>query len=274
MVIFKVYENLPKIAYNIDMIIQMEQDKYHRLSDSEKQVINFLNENEHRIPQMSITDIAEETFTSTSTVSRTIKKAGFSGIAQFKFKIMEQLEGKANMPSSTYLNTVLDKSYQESVQTIENISIPSVLQAIEYIEQANRIFIFARGLSSLSAQEFATYLEILEYNVVLVNDVLLMKDVGQIIHEGDVAIFLTLQNSTPELSIAARVAKNKGANVVVCTCKEGTIMEDYADVVIMGHTEQIMETGNYVFYSRIPMYIITRAIIEFLNKERTGSDNG
>ena len=193
-----IYENLPKIQYNGSMIIQMEQEKYHRLSDSEKKVIAFLNENEKRIPDMSITDIAQETFTSTSTVSRTIKKAGFTGIAQFKFKIIDQLEERSNEPSSLYLNTVLDKSYQESVQTIESISIPSVLEAIEYIDKANRIFIFARGLSSLSAQEFATYLEILEYNVVLINDVLLMKDIGPIIHEGDLAVFLTLRNSTPE----------------------------------------------------------------------------
>ncbi|MFR1857495.1 MAG: hypothetical protein ACLTLT_04080 [[Clostridium] innocuum] len=54
------------------MIIQISKEVYDSLSDSEQQVINYLNENESSIPLMSITTIAEKTFTSPATVSRTI----------------------------------------------------------------------------------------------------------------------------------------------------------------------------------------------------------
>ena len=43
------------------MIIQISKEVYDNLSDSEQQVINYLNENEASIPLMSITTIAEKT---------------------------------------------------------------------------------------------------------------------------------------------------------------------------------------------------------------------
>lgn len=65
------------------MIIQISKEVYDSLSDSEQQVINYLNENESSIPLMSITTIAEKTFTSPATVSRTIQKCGFRGISEW-----------------------------------------------------------------------------------------------------------------------------------------------------------------------------------------------
>lgn len=54
------------------MFIQIDKGIYEKLSEAEKGVIQFLNQNEEKIPYMSITNIAEKTFTSQSTVSRAI----------------------------------------------------------------------------------------------------------------------------------------------------------------------------------------------------------
>ena len=56
------------------MFIQIDKGIYEKLSEAEKGVIQFLNQNEEKIPYMSITNIAEKTFTSHSTVSRAIQK--------------------------------------------------------------------------------------------------------------------------------------------------------------------------------------------------------
>ena len=56
------------------MFIQIDKGIYEKLSEAEKGVIQFLNQNEEKIPYMSITNIAEKTFTSQSTVSRAIQK--------------------------------------------------------------------------------------------------------------------------------------------------------------------------------------------------------
>lgn len=76
------------------MIIQLDKEIYERLSESEALVIDYINQNEDKIPVMSITSIAEKSFTSSATVSRTIQKCGFSGISELKFKISEQKQKK------------------------------------------------------------------------------------------------------------------------------------------------------------------------------------
>lgn len=72
------------------MIIDIKKDVYQSLSESEKKVIDFLNRNEQLIPELSITKMAEKTFTSSATISRTIQKCGFSGINELRYKISQQ----------------------------------------------------------------------------------------------------------------------------------------------------------------------------------------
>ena len=62
------------------MLIEVTQELKARLTASELQVVSWLNENEEKIPDDSINQIAEESFTSPATVSRAIRKAGFNGI--------------------------------------------------------------------------------------------------------------------------------------------------------------------------------------------------
>ena len=65
------------------MIIQISKEVYDSLSDSEQQVINYLNENESSIPLMSITTIAEKTFTSRQPFREPFRNADFAEYPSF-----------------------------------------------------------------------------------------------------------------------------------------------------------------------------------------------
>ena len=119
------------------MFIQIDKGIYEKLSEAEKGVIQFLNQNEEKIPYMSITNIAEKTFTSQSTVSRAIQKCGYQGISQLRYAISQQEQMKEHHESSYGVNNILAKSYRESTKTIDNISPVAMLQTIEYIKQEN-----------------------------------------------------------------------------------------------------------------------------------------
>ena len=55
------------------MLIKIDQDFHERLTTTEKHVINFINANPDKVLAMSILEVAEQTFSSPATVSRTIK---------------------------------------------------------------------------------------------------------------------------------------------------------------------------------------------------------
>ena len=78
------------------MIIQINKTVYQSLSESERCVIDFINQNETKIPLLSITSIAEKTFTSPATVTRAIQKCGFQGITELRYKLSQGT--RANSP--------------------------------------------------------------------------------------------------------------------------------------------------------------------------------
>ncbi len=247
------------------MIIYTNETLFDSLSETEKSIIDYINKNEEKIPYLSITNIAEKTFCSPATVSRTIQKCGFQGISELRFKVSQRKLEKAKDASPYQVNEILAKTYRECTQTIDNFHITSILQAIEYIKNAPKIYIYARGFTALVAEEFQMYLQLLGYDAIIVKDVMWMKHTDKIITHKDVVFILSIRSSTPELTDAARMAKAIGAKVIVCCCKTPTELESYADITIHGYSELIMNTKGQNVYSRVPLSIITRTIIEYLS---------
>ena len=68
------------------MLIEITEAEKELLTQTELNVVDWLNEHENRIFDLSISDIAVETYSSPATVSRAIRKCGFSGIAEMRFK--------------------------------------------------------------------------------------------------------------------------------------------------------------------------------------------
>lgn len=246
------------------MIIQIEKELYEHLSDSEKNVVDFLNKNEDKLPFMSITNIAEKTFTSSATVSRTIQKCGFQGISELRYKISQSAQNTEKDDSPYVVNNILAKSFRECTKTIDNLCITSILQTIKYMKEAKRIFIYARGFTALIAEEFQMYLQLLGFDAVIVKDVMWMHNTDKIVTKNDLVIILSVRNTTPELANSARAAKKNGVKVVTICCKSPTDLEKYSDIAIIGYTEKIMNSCGQIVYSKIPLLIITRTIIEYI----------
>lgn len=246
------------------MIIDVDKYLYEKLSEAERSVVDFINKNENKITVMSITVIAEKTFTSVATVSRTIQKCGFSGISELRYKVSQNDTNKNSVSSPYTVNNILSKSYREATETIDNISITSIFKTIEYLKKAKRILIYARGFTALVAEEFQMYLQLLGYNAIIVKDVMWMLNTDKIVHKDDVVFIISIRNSTKELAESACAAKRKGAKVILCCCISPNNIEKYSDICLYGHTEQILHTQGLNVYSRIPLSIITRTIIEYI----------
>ena len=129
------------------MVITM--DSREKMTSSEEAVIHYINKNKDKISELSITDIAENSFTSPATVSRTIRKCGFHNISELRY----QLSSDSSLKNESFLiNDILKKSYEECTKTISELDITSVLEITTLIHSARKIFIISKGLTSLMAQ--------------------------------------------------------------------------------------------------------------------------
>lgn len=246
------------------MIINIKKEQYDTLSDSERRVVDYMNRNESKIPELSITALAKKTYTSSATVSRTIQKCGFAGINELRYNITQQQHQKEVFDPPYVVNKILAKSFRECTQTIDGIISTDIFQIVEFIKTAKKIFICSRGFTALIAEELQMYLQLLGYNATIVTDVMWMNKFENIVTPEDTVIIISLRNSTPELAEVAKKSKTCGAKVVSICCKSKTPLENYSDITVIGHTEKIMESQGLHVYSRIPLLVITRTIIEYI----------
>lgn len=133
------------------MIIELSPNILENLSKTELEIVNFINDNEERLSELSIVDIAFETYSSPSTVSRAIRKCGINGFNELRYKLTQKVENKEIHD----LNDIMNKSLIEATSVIEHMSLTNLLNILHTIRDAKRknerILIFARGLTELVA---------------------------------------------------------------------------------------------------------------------------
>ncbi len=243
------------------MLIKIDHDNYHSLTATEKAVISFINANPEKIATMSISMLAENTYSSPATVSRTIKKCGIDGFAELRYLLSQKNSLAKN---SIQVNEILKKSVMEVTTTIENISIDQILKSVELIKRAPRIYILSRGLTILVAQEFSLKLQLLGYNIFQISDAAIMKNVSAEIKHDELMIIFSLSGITEELVISAENAKSVGAKLITCTCVENSPLLNLADIPLWGYKHKHTSITTVDAASRFPLYVLSRIIIDYL----------
>ena len=235
-----------------------------RLSESEKAVVDYINKQQCIIHLLSIEDVAKGAYVSNATVSRAIRKCGFSSFSEMKFRLSE--DAKENKP--TYeMNRILSKSYTECVETIRRIDVNAILRMVQMIREAEVVYLLANGLTALIAQEFAIQLQCQRIRVCLISDSEMMRKMDLLVTERDLVFVLSVKNSTPELSIGARLAKKKGTRVACCCCTQGTALDEIADEIVYGSAQTIYPNRIFGGVSRMGLMMMTRTIVEYMESE-------
>lgn len=233
-----------------------------KLTEAEQQVVAYLSAHADEIPHLTITDISERAFVSPSTVSRAIRKCGYACLADMRYKLAAR---DSSQPTLALFNQILNKSYEECTRTIENIRVESILKITDMIRRAGKIFLISCCMTSVVAREFELLLETQKLNVWSISDIPVLRRMDKLVTPDDLVMILTVNNTAPELEIAARQSRECGAGVVVCCCKPDTPLEQYADVCVVGYSQSIASESVLSNPSRLGLQIITRTIAEYLS---------
>ena len=244
------------------MLIKLDHNFHEHLTETEKKVINFINMNVEKIASMSISDVADATFSSPATVSRTIKKCGISGFAELRYLLAQQQETRTD---DTDVNEIFNKSLLEVSNTIDHLSIEDILSVVKELRSASRIYLLSRGLSEHVAQELALKLQILGYNVFENSDPSIMREVGVIL---DVTPTYSEANGG-SIDRAAENAASLGARIVCITCGAPTVpLARIAQLTIYGYKHQHVSIKSVDATSRLPLYVISRILVDYLTMQK------
>lgn len=243
------------------MLIEISDNLYDKLTTTEKIVFDYINDNEEKLVNMSIVEVADETYTSIATVSRCIKKCGLNGFSELRYKILNNTKGNVEYKA---INNILEKSLIEVKKTIENISVKDIVDAIKIIQNSKRIYILARGLSELVASEFDLKLKILGYNSFFITDPKIMENISTEIKSNECVLIFSLRGKTSEIVNSVVTAKDRGCKIVSCCCEKNSKLSKLSDVALIGVKHKKISIKKYEVTSRIPLQVISRAIIDYL----------
>ena len=243
------------------MILNINSDMLKKLTATEKVVVDYINKNEKFLANKSIVEIAEESFTSKATVSRTIKKCGLNGFSELRYKLLSKVDYEDN---HRRVGEILGKSLIEVSKTIDNIAINDILDVVDNIRKSRRIYILSRGLTMLVADEFNLKLQILGFNTFNISDPDIMMKICKRLTTEDVVISFSLNGKTAEIVKSCMSAKECDSKVIVVSCVEKSILNDIADVKLIGFKKQGDLNKEYDITSRLPLFVISRVMFDYL----------
>lgn len=242
------------------MLIELNKSIVSNLTKTELEIIKYINDNEERMPELSIVDIAFDTFSSPSTVSRAVRKCGVNGFNELRYRSSMQADEKevSNMAD------VMNKSLIEAQRVIEQTSVSSVLEIIKVMNQASRIYVIARGLTEYVGEEFSLKLQLLGYNSVFIRDPNIMRRKSQQLKADELLLIFSLNGRTRELIQSAENANTCSAKVITCCCSESSPLLELSDHSIVGYRDANDSIKEYEVASRLSLQMIARIVIDYI----------
>ncbi len=204
----------------------------------------YILDNQDKISQFTIQEIAENTHTSYATVCRFIKRLGVEGIKEFK-QIMRKEPMDASRNGDAFSEEFLSFSQENSFETISKricqfasavveescraISRDSAEKMLACFRDARHIHFFGLGTSSVSAQYAYIKFFRIKPSCSYSTDVVISKMMAAMLGEGDILFVFSSSGRTKSVIESARLAKKQGAIVIAVSDFINTPLTSLAD---------------------------------------------
>jgi DNA-binding MurR/RpiR family transcriptional regulator len=202
------------------------QGTYSSLRTAEQRVADFILKHAEELIYLTVTELAERTQTSESTVVRLCQKIGYKGYQEFKIMLARDLVGPTEtvyeqIEPTDSLESLKAKVFQANAQalkdTIEVLSDEELGKAVEAIARARRVEIYGIGGSApLALDAYHKFMK-LGICAVWLNDSDLMAMSSSLLQPGDVALGISHTGASRDVCDAMENAQNAGATTICIT---------------------------------------------------------
>lgn len=237
-----------------------------QLTDSEKYLWDFLNQNFNKIARLKITEVAELANVSNATIVRTLKKMGYSGFSDFKHSLRIKHLDTLNILDTNGLTEQIKssvlKNYQEVTRTLNQIDLETIKRAIFQVNKARRIILFARGFSELLGKEMNIKLQLLNKYSELHTDPNIIKQISNRLTTDDFVIFISLNGETAELVDSAKICKENSISTLLISSNQQSSLAKLVDLGLFGFKTNLTYFPDFEVHSRLPLTIIIRILLD------------
>lgn len=248
-------------------------------SDLEKKIADYLIEHKEDVIHMNLKELAEATYTSTATISRFCKKLGEKNFNDFRVHFAEITQSQTfstvnfNKPflQDSPKNEICHNVGEIYKQTIEGtnqvLDMNELEKAVDYIDKANIIDLFAVGDSFLSALMF-------EHKMTYVNKLVNLKIIPteqtqQALYttKNSVALIISYSGQTNEIKPIVERIKINGGTIIAITSLNDSYLRIKADICLTMCSKENIINKIGTFSSKISSDYIIDLIYSLLFKK-------
>lgn len=237
-------------------LLRSVSSSYSEFSSGQKKVGNLFFKEPIFLAFSSALEVGRRVNVSESTVIRWTQKLGYTGYAEFQQVVqrklaeerLEKAEQKIPEPvaDQSFLENLLDADISSIVNLKKTIKEDELLQVVDSISQADRIYVTGNFFDYGIAHWFSNWL-----NLALDHTEMMYASTGEYytqlskIGKGDLVIAFVFPRYTRAVIDTLKSAKSLGAEVVVLTDSEDSPALAYADHVLAVSVNTNLNIDSY-----------------------------
>lgn len=205
------------------MIIEQLR-KQEGFSPSEASLATFILDYGEELAYLSIHEIAEMSYTSTTTIRRLAQKVGCEGFRDFKMKYLKEVTGPGSITETVDVNEPFHFGAKPSLiannlaqlvnravqETMNSLDYNAVNKAVDLIRKADYIFLYGAGDSAITLRAFQNRLVKLRKIAVMTSENGEETVFSTMATKKCLAIFVSYRGGTHSLFTDARILKKNG----------------------------------------------------------------
>lgn len=235
--------------YELTVVDSITAEYYH-LTNSEKKVADFILGNKDRVQYMSISELADECGVAEATVSRFCRRLKLKSYNDFKLSMAKAAAGAtqdtvAEPVGSELARSLLNTNIAALTQTLSLLDQKDVDHAVRLLCSARRVVCMGLGGSMLIANEACHVFSTATAKFTAIPDNHTQASAAALMGPEDVILYFSYSGSTRDIQKLIRLARSRGAKVVLVTRFIKSPGAKLADVVLCcGSDEGPLQLGS------------------------------
>lgn len=246
------------------------RENYSSLRKSEKKAADYLLSYQGDGRELTLELFADGAGVSQPTVLRFIRALGYQGFKDFRYELVRE-EDRTEKGYFLYGSSIskddkiaelpaklIGTAVGQLKGTLKNLSADNLEKAVRAITGARNIAVFYVENSSCTASDLVTKLTYLGFSCCSYSDYYLQNVSAGNLTKEDVAIGISYSGCSISTVDAMRIAKKAGARTIAITNFENTLLEKYADIVLITSGQHFIY-GDAIF-SRVSQLAVVDMI--------------
>lgn len=221
-------------------------ENYHALTKSEKLIADYLLAEKEQTAYKTMKDVTDAVKVGDATLIRFCQKLGYSGFSDLKIAIAKDEFTSQYEEESTdkFYDQILDNQIKVLESTRQLIDPETLLDAINHITNAKRIYIIGVGSSGLSAASLEKMLLRVGVHANHTIDPHFQAHALSLLDETDLVICFSLSGRTKDVYDSLAIAKKNHCPIIAITNFKTSPIAELSDIVLQSANEEFFDGGS------------------------------